>query len=176
MAFAGSFGAAANLIPFAMLQSKLYGQASGYDANGNLRFTTPGGTVVTPERIDSLVISAITAVSAPLGVLTNNTDDGTAVDTGVLATGVPAANQHGLPANFGLGRGRWSGLEVATSLRVEILVAVNTVAAGTNTGGPVVRTKTPIVGGNFTVAIKNMSEVVLASGVILVQFEHSIQP
>ncbi|HMO94949.1 MAG TPA: hypothetical protein PKD27_02445, partial [Tepidiformaceae bacterium] len=128
-----------------------------------------------PLRIDSLVLSGATDGTPVLAALANNTDDGSAADTGVLTTAAPAANQHGLPRNFGVGRGNWNVLLMAAVVRVEFLAAINTVAAVTNTGGPVVRTKVPLV-GNFTVAIKNMSEVALASGVILVQFEHSIQP
>jgi len=176
MAFAGTFGASGNLIPFALIQSKQYGQATGYDASGNLQFTTPGGTVFTPDRVDDLVISAETDQNGPpLAALANNTDNGSAADTGVLVTAAPAANQHGLPANFGLGRGNWAAADL-TGIHVEFLAAVNTVAGVTNVGGPLVRARTPVAVGNFSVAVKNMSEVALESCTLLVQVEHSIQP
>lgn len=176
MAFAGSFGASANLIPFGILSSKQWGTASGYDANGNLQFTTPGGTVLTPERIDDLFIAAtqVAGPSDPLAALIDNDDTGAGADSGVLVTAAPAANQHGLPANFGPGRGNWTADDLG-ALKVTIPRAVNTVAAGTNVGGPVVRSIN-VAAGDVTVAFKNMSEVVLNNATIRVQMEHTIQP
>lgn len=171
MAFAGTFGAAANLVPFGLISSKQYGAASGYDANGNLQFTTPGGTVITPQRINDLFIAADTDI---LAALVDNTDDGSAADTGVFATEAPAANEHSLPANFGPGRGNWTA-DLLGQLRVDIMEAVNTVAAITNAGGPHIRAR-GLAAGDVTVVVKNMSEVALASGLFRLQMEHSIQP
>lgn len=176
MAFAGDFGAAGNLIPFALCYSPVYGQATGYDANGNLQFTTPGGTVVTPARIDHL---QITAGQNILAALVDNTDDGSAADTGVFVAAAAAANQHGLPVNFGPGRGNWGDGNPANDrarLRAFIDSAINTVAAVTNAGGPHVRVNGDTIAGGLTsIVIKNMSEVALASAVIDLQVQHSIQ-
>jgi hypothetical protein len=170
MAFAGDYGAAANLIPFALISSKQYGVASGYDADDNLQFTTPGGTTVTPESVQDLVISAGNDV---LAALLNNTDDGSAVDSGALVSAAAIANEHGLPANFGPGRGNWTQLDLI-NLNVESREEINTVAAITNTGGPVVRAIT-LAGSNVGISIKNMSEVVLASQTLRIRLDHSIQ-
>ena len=170
MAFAGTFGAAANQIPFGILASKQYGAASGYDADGRIQFTTPGGTVITPDRFDDLFI---TATGDILLALVNNDDDGVPADNGLIVSGAPAANQHGLPTNFGPGRGNWVANDLG-SLKVEFRGAINTVGAVTNTGGPVLRGAT-LAGADAVISIKNMSEVVLASATIRVQMEHSIQ-
>jgi hypothetical protein len=69
------------------------------------------------------------------------TSDGTAGDTGVLVTAAPAANQHGIPINFGPGRGRWTTDDVSHRLWV-VYYEINTPAGdvpanvqGTDTAG-----------------------------------------
>lgn len=169
MAFAGTFGAAANLIPFGIINSPIHGAGVSYDANGNLQFQTPGGTVFTPERLDDLFIVGSGDV---LAALVDNTDDGSAADSGVLVSTAPAANQHGLPANFGPGRGNWLATDVFRTI-VEFISAGNTVALATNTGGPVVRGLG--AGPELAAVIKNMSVVALATTTIRVAVRHSIQ-
>jgi len=171
-----SFGAAAALVPFGMIISPKWGLGTSYDANGNIQFTTPGGTLVTPDRVDNLLLVGITD---PLLALADDTDDGSAADTGVLTTAAPiAGNAHHLPANFGIGRGAWtnavnSGLPSFLHFEVSFATANNTVAAVTNAGGPYVRTLAQAA-GDVTVAIKNMSEVTLNFSTIVVRLRHSI--
>lgn len=173
MAFAGDFGAAANLVPFGLIFTRRWGLAVGYDAGGNIQFQPDGagGEIITPQRVDGLFISGANDI---LAALVDNTDDGSAADTGVLVTAAAAANQHGLPANFGPGRGNWVDPDNAFDLDVRPLTQRNTVAAATNTGGPVLRA-IAVAGGDLTLAFKNMSEVALANATLLVRMVHSIQ-
>ena len=176
MAFAGDFLAAANLVPFGLIASRQHGAASSYDANGNIQFTTAGGTVFTPGRVDDLLI---TGASDILLALADDTNDGSAADTGVLVTAAAGANQHGLPANFGPGRGGWAGAGTNSRDRLicEIRQAHNDVAAITNAGAPVVRIcGDTIANGQTSIVIKNMSEVELESAQLRIRLDHSIQP
>lgn len=114
------------------------------------------------------------SAGTPLLALADNSNDGSAADTVVFTTAAPAANQVGLPSNFGPGRGRWTQALVAFQLCVEIRERVNTVAGISNVGGPEIRTIS-YANGNFTVAVKNMSEVALANFAIIFRVRHSIE-
>ena len=175
MAFAGTFGGAAKLVPPDLIFSAKFGVGTSYDADGNLQFTTPGATLVTPDRVDELLISGAGDI---LAALINNSDDGSAADTGVLVTAAAGANQHGLPANFGLGRGKWvnadnAKLPSSINVQLDFQQSINTVQGVTNVGGPYVRALVQ-AGGDLTIAIKNMSEVILASSAMRLTLRHTI--
>jgi hypothetical protein len=171
MSFAGNFGAAGAMVPAGNMYSRQYGVSVSYDADDNLQFTTLGGTVVTPERVNDLFVVGGGGILLPL---IDNDDSGAGADTGVLLTSSPlATNFHGLPANFGPGRGNWTEND-RRSMDIEIVEAINTVAAITNVGGPVVRTRAVTL-GDFNVTFKNMSEVALADALFRIRLDHTIQ-
>ena len=176
MAFSGDFGAAGNYIPFALLYSPVHGPATGYDGSGNLQFATPGGKTITPERLDDLQITAGGDILLPL---VDDTNDGSADDTGLLVSGAPVvANAHSLPNNCGPGDGGWttSGVSNRARLRCTLDGAINTVGLATDIGGPIVRLcGTVLALGQTEIVVKNMSPADLASAVIHLQVTHSIQ-
>lgn len=109
MAFGGTFGPDGALFPFAIIFNIKGEQGSGYDANGRIKFTTASGREYTPERVDTLLIfGSTTEASDALGGLEPGAVDPTNGDTGEIVTAAPAADQHGLPTNFGPGRGNWA--------------------------------------------------------------------
>lgn len=173
MAFAGDIGANA-LIPFGSLFSRQYGLGVSYDADDNLQFATPGGDVITPARIDELLILGN---NGELAALVDNTNDGSVADCGVLVTAAftPAADESGLPANFGLGRGGWLTDEDLLRVACTLRSVENTVGAVTDTGGPVVRAIRSAGVNDLEIVIKNMSEVALETCTIELTMLHSIQ-
>lgn len=108
MTFGGTFGPGGNLIPFGLIFNLQGEAAAGYDADGRVRFTSKSGQVYTPARVDTLLIQgAATEASVLLGALVAGGDVAANADVGTLATGVPGVTEHGLPTNFGPGRGNW---------------------------------------------------------------------
>ena len=85
-----------------------------YDADGITAMFSAGGRVLSQSRklFHTLYITLnqdefIGQQNVPLSAFVDQSLDGSAVDTGVLVSAAPAANQHGLPANFGPGRDNW---------------------------------------------------------------------
>ena len=97
------------------------------------RYGTNGATLTTDQAtglelgrnrpINRLKIGGITNL-VTLAAVASDADlaevAGVHGSTGVLVTAAAAANQHGLPANFGAGRGQWAAGDLAR-LRIEIM-------------------------------------------------------
>jgi hypothetical protein len=112
MTFAGTFGPAGQPVPFGIIQNIKGEQASGYDANGNIKFMSASGQEYTPTRIDTLIIKASNGegqLAGPLGALRGGVFNPFNIDCGTLSTPTvpPDALAHMLPANFGPGAGNW---------------------------------------------------------------------
>jgi len=111
MSFGGNFGPVGNLVPFGIIKNILGEQASGYTPDGKIKFMTPSGREYTPDRIDTLVILGFAVQgNPPLAAVVPGNPSTANADTGILVTAAPSAplSQHGLPANFGPGRGKWA--------------------------------------------------------------------
>lgn len=109
-------------------------------------------------------------VDATLAPYANDTIDGSAADTGVLVSGVPGSADHGIPANFGPGRGNWT---VADFARLRVLVQPRLAAIPADVVPPVVM---PIlVGGNIFIIVKNMSAQTALTLDIWLKYSHSIE-
>jgi|GEM_PF-2593408 len=174
MAFAGSIGPSAALIPFALIKNSQGEQAASYDAAGRIAFTRAGGQVYTPDRVDTLFIAIATDQTPPLGITVTGLPLGASADTGLLVTGVPAANENGLPTNFGPGRGRWDGPTGQSRLRVtaEAIVDVTVVA---NAAGALAVSTGPVSAGNARAGVRNYSGEVVDSILLIVECLHSVQ-
>jgi len=174
MAFAGSFGAAAALIPFGIITNLLGETSPGYDANGNIMFTRASGQVYTPTRVDTLIITATTDQTPPLGICTTGLPTIADADTGGLTTAAPGANQHGLPVNFGPGRGRW-GVDPTgfNRLRASVSSVLNVGVVADSAGS--VQTVCVLSGANCTVEARSYFGEVVDTLVMTVECLHSTQ-
>lgn len=95
----GDIGAPAAIIDAAVISRP----AGSFDADGNwLTDDTPG----QPSEIKNLRLQ-YPELDANIGGwdIANN-------DSGILVSQAPQANEHGLPLNFGPGRGQWDALAV----------------------------------------------------------------
>ena len=64
------------------------------------------------------IVSFVEDLPNPLTQYIDGTIDGSASDTGVLVTAAPTKYQHGIPVNFGPGRGNWGTPENYGALKV----------------------------------------------------------
>lgn len=178
MAFGGTFGPSGNLIPFALISNLKGEQASGYDAAGNIKFLNSAGVEYTPARVDTLIIVGQDADgNPPLAAMAAGPVAAAAADCGQLVTAAPAANQHGLPANFGPGRGNWSGPTGQLGrLRVTPEVDMTTLAAPAGQGS-VMPLNAPVLGGDDVAAfVRNFfNQPISTSLTLIVECLHSVQ-
>lgn len=176
MAFAGNFGAAANLIPFGICFNLSGEQGSGYAVPASLvdqlAFDRASGSTYTPASINTLLLDGGAALGAVVAGGFNEAN----ADCGLLVSAAPVADTHGLPANFGPGRGNWT-LADANRVRVSFREQ-STVVAGPPVLGPgsVVTADVGVVaGGNISISIRNQNAVALDNVTIIVEYLHSIQ-
>lgn len=179
MAFGGNFGAAGNLVPFALFRT-LDGEAgAGYDADGNLILERASGSLYTPRRIDTLLISGLATEaggSVLAAVTVGASGDPADADVGQLVTSVAAANQHGLPANFGLGRGRWGAGRGVNRLFCHAIDTALDVGAGPANLASVQTTLGNIgLGDDVAITIRNLHIQALDYLLLRPEFLHSIQ-
>ena len=110
-----------------------------------------------------------------LSAFVDGTLTGAAADTGVIVSAAAAANQHGLPTNFGPGRDNWVFADTyRLTTDVEVFFPA-VVAAGD--GGPFVAAKAALVGPNardITVVVKNTSPNAISYMMIRMRYDHSI--
>lgn len=99
------------------------------DANGNLPPNpSPTATLTSSVQRNRLLYNTSTLAAragAPAPA---------AADTGELTTAAPAANQHGLPLNFGKGRGNWLESDLAFFRDVRSPRADAALVGGANAG------------------------------------------
>lgn len=173
MAFAGNFGASGALVPFAICSNLSAEQGSAYGVVGDdtLQFERASGSDYTPAQINTLLLDG----GAALGAVVAGAASAANADVGVLVSSAPAANQHGLPANFGPGQGNWtqaSANRVRVSFREQ-----STAVAGPPVLGPgsAVVADVLFAAGDIAISIRNQNAVALNELTVIVEFLHSIQ-
>jgi len=182
MTFGGQFGPGGNLVPFGLIKNIKGEIASGYDAAGRIVFINADGEDYTPERVDTLIIVAQPTgqgegTSFPLGAATPGIGLPNALDVGTLVSAVPGLTEHGLPTNFGPGRGNWNGpTGHYTRLRLSQSSVVNVpaLAVASSTGGVEIGPFDP-GGSNVAGGVRNLNAVALVVMQIIVECIHSVQ-
>lgn len=172
MAFTGTMGAAAAMTPIGVLSAP--GGALAYAADA-IRLTKTPLNSVTPilqPRLANLRFTMAAGQNQVLQALAVGVADPANGDTGSLVTAAPGVNQHGIPANFGPGRGNWTQNDLER-LRVHIQAGFYSTAAITNVGGPLVASRV-LAAGDITILVRNMSQIVLVGLVIDLEWRHSV--
>lgn len=101
MAFA-QIGAAGALIQAASLQPT--GAYAGPNADAwFVDRVNGGGRAYQPSRLNKIIVSGARLLEPAAAAAPDPAND----DTGRLVTAAAGANEHGLPSNFGRGRGHW---------------------------------------------------------------------
>lgn len=176
---AGMFTAANIGIPYGNgvgsydLSNRVVPAAAG--AVGSPYVGDPAGLLKTQVRtLDFFMASGefIGQQAVPLSAFADQTVDGSAVDTGILVTGTPAANQHGIPTNFGPGRGNWV-LADLVRLTIDVLYA-RPAAFAANLARPAVAVVT-LSGGNVTIVFKNQANQDLSTLGLRLHYNHSLE-
>lgn len=174
MAFAGTIGPSGALVVATQIRNIKGELGVSYDAEDRLAFQGPNG-VYTPARVDTLIITSNDGEDgAPLSALLAGSQNIANADTGALVTAAPAADQHGLPSNFGPGRGRWTAdptgeqrARCSTSEQLDVVDpalgvgSVSSVAAST--------------AGDAIIICRNFHGEDLTSLVLYVECVHSVQ-
>lgn len=185
MAFGGGAGIPGGMLTAANLRIP-YGNGIGaYDANNRLvpaaagsqgvYIGDPGSQLLNQLRTFEFFATSgefVGQQAVPLSAFADQTVDGSAVDTGVLVSAVPAANQHGIPTNFGPGRGNWF-LPDLPRLTVEIWY-VRLTTFGANFGWPEV-VAIDLLGGNITIVVKNQANQSLSTLGLRLHYNHSLE-
>jgi hypothetical protein len=136
-----------------------------YDGEDASYRDSNGGLV---KQAETTLVVAI--AGAALAAYADATVDGSAADTGILVTAAPAANEHGLPANFGPGRGNWQ-IQDAHRISTDVL---ETGMAAPVAGGQVVELDIQISGGDMRLAYKNLSTIALTGFAVRIRFDNAI--
>jgi hypothetical protein len=166
MAFGGNAGAAGGLLAVVNYVPAPGAIQSAYDANGAMEYQDAQGNLVKPaDQTVALVIGGGT-----LAAYANVTVDGSAADTGILTTAAPAANQHGIPANFGPGRGNWT---VQDAQRL-LISKLETQIAAPVTGGTVEIIELGFPSGNLTMVFKNLGPNAIDIVGVRLRYDHSM--
>jgi len=170
MAFGAAAGPAEAPIQSSAIISTPGASQSVYDDDDNLEFQTPDGSHVKggADQLSKVVYSFPAALLAYVDA----TQDGSAADTGILTSANSAADQHGLPANFGPGRGNWTKGD-NYRISVELVNQYGDPVAG----GAVEVVSTEVDGvdpGDIRMILKNLSEADVSFLDIRVQYEHSL--
>lgn len=180
MAFGGDFGPDQALLPFGIISNIKGEAATGYDADGRIKFADAAGREYTPERIDTLVIVGEDDQTPPLAALVAGVGSAANADAGLLVTAAPKANEHGLPTNFGPGRGRWSTSSTGTvnRFRIELgqeLTASALPEAGASLGQGSVGAMTSADTDDVQALVRNYHGDDLDTLKIVVECVHSVQ-
>jgi len=170
MAFGTCIGAAAGLVQAASITHPA-GQYAD-QVNGAAAAAGPFWQATEVEgrgQLMGIIITGDGVGTDLLAVRAGAAFDITAADTGALVTDEAAANQHGLPANFGPGRGHWTEADVAR-LNVQVPDPAN-VAVGAATTLYAVTWQARLVGNDVEVFIHNNGDAVVGPNAsILVQY------
>ncbi len=172
MTFGGTFGAGGNPIPINLMVA-LVGDLSSNPDGASVDLTLFGNTQVIPApTINNLTIFAF---SAPTPLLEPFIAAGTPADLdhGSLTTAVPGATEHGLPANFGPGRGNWN-FNNLLRLRARIAFFRSNAAADTDIGQTVVQGAGITGVGDLLIEFRNISLAQPLEMIIELEYRHSI--
>lgn len=170
MAFGTCIGAANALVQAASIQSPA-GQYAD-QVNGAAAAAGPFWQATEVEargQLMGLIILGDGGGTDLLAVRVGAAFDETAADTGLFVTAEPGADQHGLPANFGPGRGNWSEGDVAR-LNVQVPDPANA-AVGAATTLYAVTWQARLVGDDVEIYIHNNGDAVVgANASVLLQY------
>lgn len=173
MAFAGTMGAAAAMTPIGVLSAP--GGALTYAADAVSLLKTPVGssTPILRPQLDNLRFTMENDQGPVLDVMAVGGPSIANADTGGLATSAPGANEHGIPANFGPGRGNWTQDDVER-LRVTVQTWRSDGGLATDIGA-LQPTRVTLGAGDVLIEIRNMS-LRAADGIVLeLEYRHSIE-
>ena len=168
MSFAGDFGAAAAFLPIARITCPaglLIFNADG--VNVDLQKNGVATSFAIP-RINNLRITGSQTVLGTFVAI----GDGSTADRGTLGTGLPKANVHSLPSNFGPGRGNWTQADLER-LRVHIIAQQTGSLANASIGNAVTQSLT-LTGGEVDIVFRNISLASLLSITIDLEYRHTI--
>lgn len=178
MALGGTIGPSGALIPANLIVNIKGEIGDSYDALDNIRFLSASGQLYTPDRVDTLFIQIGTDPAAPqpepLGALLAGNANSANADSGALVTAVAAANQNGLPRNFGPGRGNWNGPTGQLRLRATTAETLNVTVPAAGVGS-VVSNAGPAPFGNAAAVIRNFHGEALSTLLLTVECVHSVQ-
>lgn len=173
MAFAGSMGAPAAMIPAIVIAGRGPTLQAVYSSGNKIGFPSADGAGVY-RPINELVILPSTGPNAVLLAFIGQSIDGSTGDAGVLTTAVPTGNRHGIPTNFGPGRGAWLG-EDLYRLRVSV-ERVQLAAYAAGDGHPFV-VGIQLVGAapsDVLIFFKNDSVADVSNMQICLKYDHTI--
>jgi len=172
-------GAGGQMVPIEVLSAP--GGAPGgtlaYAPDG-LRLTKTATGTVTPilvKRLANLTLFASSGGAGDelLGPLVAGSPATANADTGAIVTGVPTATQHGIPTNFGPGRGNWTQDDLLrTRVYIQRVLSSPSVALGPGTVSIAGRN---LVGNDLVIQIRNNSATPLLALVLDIEWRHSIQ-
>lgn len=175
MSFAGTFGASGALIPATIITNIKGEPGVSYDAAGRIAFQSASGAIYTPDRVDTLFLKgAVDQAIPPLAALVAGPALIANADTGQLVTAAPAANQHGLPTNFGPGRGKWDGPTGQARINVEPSEELTVVNPALGAGS-VVAVSASVGGIDAASTVRNFHGEALNVLTLRVECIHSIQ-
>lgn len=180
MAFSGNMGASAAMTPVARIENDRGEAADSYDADSKVVFARATGSKYTPARVDTLVVRmGLDEATPPLAETQTGAPSAALSDAGAFVTSAPGADQHGLPANFGPGRGKW-GAGDASRIRVHIDPVYDAPAAGETTDptdavGHLTDVSVTIAFGDILILVRNMNKTELFAAQIVIEYTHSIQ-
>lgn len=174
MAFAGDAGAAGGMIAVGTLhhpRGDVVYDSDGHTArveaaSGRLLL---GGQDQTPDMHLRTLMIHITGEGLLAGHQ-DDTEDGSAADTGILDTDAPGANIHGIPSNFGPGRGNWTDEDVART-RVSFLPTDTIAATGAGTKGVLQLTQLSTA-GRLQLIFKNLGRAITEL-MVHIHYDHS---
>lgn len=172
MAFAGTMGAAAAMTPIGVMSAP--GGALSYATDAISLLKTGIGTVtpIAHPQLANLRFLMGSDQTPPLAAMVLGLADPANADTGALVTAAPAANQHGIPANFGPGRGNWTQNDLER-LRVHIQGEFFLAGALTDVGTVSIATRT-LVGSDLVILVRNMNPSDALGITIDLEWRHSV--
>jgi hypothetical protein len=166
MAFGGNAGAAAGLLAVGTYIPNPGSDGAAYDGD-EMEYTEGGAHAYgAPDLLRNVTL----LITTPLAAYADATIDGSAADTGVLTTAAAAADQHGLPSNFGPGRGNWTLQDIA-----RLSVDVRTTEAAPAASQPTVAVLSLTVSsGDLVIVCKNQSTGAPEAITVKLRYDHSM--
>lgn len=169
MGFGGNFGAAASMTPIGIISAP----------SGILTYNADGISVDLQKNGDSSAFAVreidnlrITGGAGTVLAVFIAAGDGSSGDRGTLVSGAPGANEHGIPANFGPGRGSWTQEDVER-FRASIHLYQSGSLADASIGQAVVQSII-LAAGDISVLFRNISLATCIAMQIDLEYLHTI--